>query len=110
MADFSFGLAKLKYKHADGSGKVYEAPATPAAVVNASEVCKQGDLALDMVLAYLNADYAGILPDMGFEPDDALDARANAIEWAKHWRYRAVDVDDNGKEHEAKEENPTLAS
>lgn len=107
MADFDFGLAKLKYKHADGSGKVFSAPATPAAVVNASEVCKQGDLALDMVLAYLNAEYAGLLPDMEFTPDDSLDARANAIEWAKRWRYRAVDVDDNGEEHSEKKENPT---
>lgn len=110
MAEFSFGLAKIKYKRVDGSGKVYEAPATPAAVVNANEVCKQGDLALDMVLTYLNADYAGLLGDMGFTPDDALDARANAIEWGKHWRYRAISVDDNGKERDEEEGNPTRAS
>lgn len=107
MSQADFGLAKISYKHADGSGKVYSAPATPAAVVNASEACRQGDLALDMTMAYLNAEYAGLLPDMGYEPDDGLGARGNALEWAKTWRYRAVDVDDDGREIADGEANPT---
>lgn len=111
MAEASFGLVKIKYKHADGSGKVYTAPSTPAAVINAADECKPGDVASDTVLAYLNAEYGGVLPDMGFKPDEGASIRVNAIEWAKHWRYQAVSVDDDGNEiTDDVEGNPTQAS